>query len=113
MEPSRPNCERPPEFIKPKTLDDLNDEQLELFVEYMQDARLHAVRVYEAAKAEKDKSRNEKLTADLEKQITMLGKEIDRADKVVEALKKRLGNINALRLQIGETSASDLMKDQL
>ena len=83
------------------TIDQLDRFDFGEYLSGIRERRLKARKIYERAKAEKDAIAEERLRGKIAKQIEMFNKEDARVEKAIDALTKRMANINALRLEAG------------
>ncbi len=91
-----------PNFITPTDISMLDDKHLDALIKRIQDCRMHSYHIFLEAEEMRMKVRDEKLRTKLAKQAGMLKKEITRADKVLVVLNKRINNIRAIKLEIGD-----------
>jgi len=91
-----------PNFITPTDISILDDKHLDALIKRVQDCRMHAYHIFLEAEEMKMKIRNEKLRTKLDNHARMLEKEITRLDKVIVLLDKRINNIRAIKLEIGD-----------
>lgn len=88
----------PPGLRKPIHL--LSSDELEEILKGIRERRLRAYKEYEQAKLVEAQHRNNKLAERLNKQIGMLKKEIEAADKWLEKCEKRVANVMAMRVEM-------------
>lgn len=91
-----------PEFINPTDISRMTDETVDKHLDRVRSDRLRAYQIYLEAEKIKIEVRDEKLRTKLTKQCEMMAKEIARADRVIEALDKRINNIRSIQLELGE-----------
>lgn len=94
--------DQPPEFIKPKTVLQLSDEQLELEIAARQKRRLAAFLVYQETEAKAKASRDEKLRARVERELAGFNKDLAAIDKKLSSLRDRANKIRGIRLELGD-----------
>lgn len=100
--PTTPQPQPPaPDFIDPANLDAYDDDEAEAMIEAIRARRLHALHVYEQSQREAAERKHVVGVETLAKQCEMLGKEIERVTKALDALEKRVNKIRAIRLQLG------------
>ena len=91
-----------PEFIDPVDITVMDDATFDKLLERIRESRLRAYYLFmEMGKIKMD-VRDKKLRVKLAKQNEMLGKEVVRADKVIDALEKRINNIRSIQLELGD-----------
>lgn len=91
-----------PDFITPTDIANLDDERIDAMLKRIQEDRLRAYHIFLEAEKLKMEVRQEKLRKKLDQHARMLEKEITRMDKVIEVINKRVNNIRAIKLEIGE-----------
>ena len=91
-----------PEFITPSNVADLDDDRLDTLINRVREDRLRAYYIFLEAEKMKMEVRQEKLRKKLDQHARMLSKEITQCDRVIEKLNKRVNNIRAIKLEIGE-----------
>lgn len=89
------------EWIDPKNIISMTEEQVDKMMEGIRERRLIAVQTYNQIMAEKERVREERARESLESQAKMLEGNIARVDKALAALDKRVDKIRALRIQVG------------
>lgn len=88
----------PPGLRKPIHM--LTSDELDEILKGIRERRLRAFKEYEKAKLIEAQHRNEKLAERFNKQISMLKKEIEAADKWLEKCEKRVANVMAMRVEM-------------
>lgn len=89
------------EYIDPKHILKLTEDDVERMLEGIRERRLRAVQQYNAMLAEKAAVAEEKAREQLETQARMLEGNIARLDKALSAINSRIDKIRALRIQVG------------
>ncbi len=90
----------PPSPIERKTIDDMTIDQLDAAIAQRRQRRLVAFQVYQEAVESKKRATDERLRAQLEKQIEMLVKEFARVDKMLDQVDARITKIAGVRLEL-------------
>jgi len=91
-----------PEFITPADILTLDDAKLDVFLKGIREYRMRSYHIFLETEKMKMEIRNEKLRKKLDQHARMLEKEITRLDKVIILLTKRINNIRAVKLEIGD-----------
>lgn len=87
--------------FKRANLSDLPISEIEKLVESMRERRMRSYTAFEAAKAAKEKLKEEKDRARYEKLLTMAQKKYDAVDKGLDVLGKYLNEMKVLELVLG------------
>jgi predicted component of viral defense system (DUF524 family) len=87
--------------INPTSMETMTEDEIIAFTQAVRDARLAAVRAYELEMAEARAVKEARLTKKLTKDYELLGKEVLRATRCIEALEKRLMRIRVGRFDLG------------
>ena len=90
-----------PDFITPKTINDMNDDQLEQMLNLIRLRRMQSTMVYERTKAEKDALAQNKARDMLEKKAEQVWNELDKVFKNLDKLELRVNELRGLRVQAG------------
>lgn len=99
----------PNDPINPLEVSKLSNEQLDQLIAARRERRLKAVKEFKKAQDAKRKSDALKVSERLDKHFEMFMKEQERVDAALEKLAKRLMDIRALRLQLGDLTALEEM----
>ena len=83
------------------TIDDLNIEELEKHLEIMRNKRVITAVQYQQSRNIKLNAEANKLEAQLQKQVDLLGKDLLRLDASYDKCKERLAKINMLKNELG------------
>lgn len=102
-----------PEFITPKNVLQLTDEQLDAEIAARQQRRLAAFRIYSELQALKQVTRNTKLRDHLEKQLKSFEKDIAAIDKKLAAAQDRVNKIKGIRLELDDETFDITKKEQI
>lgn len=102
-----------PEFIAPKTVLQLTDDELEKEIAARQARRLAAFKVYSELQALKQQSRNDKLREQLDKQLSQFAKELKRIDDSIQKVRDRVNKIRAIRLELDDDTFNPQEKDDI
>ncbi len=86
--------------IERKTIADMTVDELDTAIAQRRERRLIAFAVYQEAVESKRRATDERLRAQLEKQLDMIIKEFARADKVLDQVDARLIKIVGIRLEL-------------
>lgn len=89
-----------PEFVRPREMLQLSDEQVDALVEGMRERRLHAYKVYQEAERQKALIQNEKDQAKYAKMLEMFEKEHATAEKALTKLEERIKKIRAMSMDL-------------
>lgn len=83
-------------------INELTVTELETLVEQMRERRMRSFTAYEAAKAAKEKIKEEKDKERYQRVLVMLEKKLETVDKGLAALSKYVTELKALELVLGE-----------
>ncbi len=86
--------------IERKTIDDMTVDQLDTAIAQRRERRLVAFQVYQEAVESKKRATDERLRAQLEKQLDIAVKEFARVDKILDQVDARLTKIAGIRLEL-------------
>ena len=82
------------------TYDDMSMKQTKEFVEGVRIRRMAAVVAYQQAENLKLSAEKNKITTRLDGQLTMLAKELERLNRVLETVDKRIARIDVLKNEL-------------
>lgn len=88
--------------IKLETIDQMTDEEIDARLVGIRERRLAPVKAYEELTLMKAAARRENLEEQLNKQLAMFEKELERADKAIDKIEQRSTKLRAIRLEIEE-----------
>ena len=91
---------RAPVYIVPESIDEFDEDKLVEFLKEIRERRQQYVKLYQEQQRLKKEAQTQKVRDKVEKQFGMLRKEIDRYDKLIVALDKRITNIRALCVEL-------------
>ena len=83
-----------------QTIDQLPEAVAEAVLQGIQTRRLQAFQVYEKNRQEAKAVQDARLKLKMEKQLTILQRELDSLDKLIDKVEKRCLNVRAIRLEI-------------
>lgn len=93
--------ELPPDFITRVDISRMTDPELDQFIERIRLRRMASFVIYQQTEADKQSVREERARAALEKEITMIHKQLDTLDRHFEKLETRIHKLRGLRIQAG------------
>lgn len=88
-----------PEFIMPKTIADMTDEDYELLLNGIRERRMILVTIHTQATTLKNQVKAEKLLSKLSRYCGMVEKEIAKLDKIDENITLRVNQMRALKME--------------
>lgn len=90
-----------PEFVQPKNINDLTDEELDVMIEGMRVRRMKSLNIYQQTKLLQIEKEQYKVGLQLDKKMEKYKKLYDRSEKLLEDMEKTANEIRAYRLQLG------------
>lgn len=97
----KPKREGVPEFITPKDIQDMTDEQLDNLVAAIRTRRSNSFLIYAQTKRDKEALSTVKDVERIEKKCVQIIKAIDKIDGYLEKLETNIAELRGLRLQVG------------
>ncbi len=92
-----------PDFIKPQSIEDMTDEQMDLLLDAIRTRRLQAHYRFNETKKLKNAAANNRMSMRYDKVMQAYAKELDKFDKYVEKMEKVTNDLRLMRLQMGES----------
>ncbi len=86
--------------IERKTIENMTTDELDTAIAQRRERRLVAFQVYQEAVESKKRATDERLRAQLEKQLDIAVKEFARIDKILDQVDARLTKIAGIRLEL-------------
>lgn len=90
-----------PEFITPKDIDAMNDDQLDAMIAAIRTRRMNSYTVYKQTVAEKNAINEEKAKIKVDKKCDQIIRKLNTIDKQMDDLEKFVAELRGLRLQAG------------
>ena len=90
-----------PDFITRADISQMNDEQLEAFLEGIRERRMLTLIVYEQTLMDKEEAASEKAKLAIDKELTQIMKTIEALNKNFDKLEDRINKLRGLRIQAG------------
>lgn len=91
-----------PEFIQPKTLLDMSDEEIDNMLEQIRIRRKQKLVILQMERQKKEEYKKAKLEIIFQKKIEQAEDALEKVDRAFEKLERRINETRALRLQLGE-----------
>lgn len=91
-----------PEFIQPRTIVDMTDEEYEAILNPIRDRRMVLVALHTQAVTLKNKVKSEKLITKIDKLLARVEKEVAKQDKTIEQIQLFHAQIRGLKIEAME-----------
>lgn len=101
----------PAELIDPPTIEDMDQGEIETFLEGIRDRRMVVARVLSKATHRARETKSVDLAVSLEKKIARLRKSVDKLDDLIIRCETLANEVIALRLQHRDISAAGLVAE--
>lgn len=89
--------------IKLQDLSTMSDEDIEALITNIRERRMKPVKIYEEMSLMQAAARREQLENQLNKQLEMFAKELDRVDRAIDKIEQRSTKLRAIRLELEVT----------
>ena len=96
------NSGPPPVFIRPQSINDMDDAQMDAMLDVIRVKRLQAHHVFNETRKLRNEADKHKLSLKYDKAMNALATGLDKFDKQVEKLEKAVNEVRILRLQMGQ-----------
>lgn len=90
-----------PDFITPKSIATMSDDQLEQLLNLVRLRRMQSAMIYENTKREKEELAQDKARGQLDKKSEQVWNELEKVFKNLDKLELRVNEMRALRIQAG------------
>ena len=86
--------------IKRKTFLEMSDEEQTAFIEALRDRRLHPINTYKEVREAAKAKIVAKLSAKIEKELSMFEKDLEKVNKALDNLSNRANKLRTLKIQL-------------
>lgn len=93
-----------PDFIQPRNLSDMSDDEIELLLEGIRVRRMSAKVLHDETIAIRDQARKLNLATGIEKKLEKLAKAIAAVDKHLDKLTAAANEVRQMRIALGATA---------